>query len=281
MVAPGSERLRQRVEPLLARIRLMTARDRAYTRAARWWLVGAVLSLVVGVGLTIVVNETRALRRRVDPSTVFFAFVPITVGVCGWQWRRYRRLDLDDRKLASVRRVLTLLRADIPLRDVVDLTADFRDCERGGQLVERSGSWIGSNIKKYRHGWLTVRARLADGNAVVIAVTDRAIRRQKRKSSGGKTKWKVVRRAYTDVDVSLRLAKPYRPATVITSQLRDPRPVGLTLQKLEPSVDGTWVHARFRSRTVQNLGELPGAEAPVAVLRWLYQGLAIAAQRPA
>lgn len=280
MAAPGSERLRERAEPLLARIRMMTTRDRAYTRAARWWMVGATVSFVGGIALTVIVDDTRSLRRQVDPATVFFTMMAVAA-VCAWQWRRYRRLDLDDRKLEAVRRVLAMLRADIPLRETIDLAADFRDCERGGQLVERSGSWIGSNVKKYRHAWLDVRARLADGNTVVIAVTDRLIRRQKRKTTGSKTKWKVVLRAYTDVDVSLRLAKPYRPATRVTTQMRDPRPVGLTLQKLEPSADGAWIHARFRSPTVMARDALPGAEAPLGVLRWLYQGLAGAVRRPA
>lgn len=146
---------------------------------------------------------------------------------------------------------------------------------RAGRTAQNARNADGEREERVAH------ARLADGNTVVIGVTDRAIRRQKRKSPGGKTKWTVVHRGYTDVDVSLRLAKSYRPATAITSQMRDPRPVGLALQKLEPSADGTWVHARFRSPTVTNLAALPGAEAPVAVLRWLCQGLAAAVRRPA
>jgi hypothetical protein len=209
----------------------------------------------------------------VSPETVFFFVAAPSVLVCVVQAVRYHRLDLDDRKLALVLRVVTMLRADMRSGERLALTVDFRSYRRGGTIDERTGWFLGNSVKKYRHPWLTLRVALADGNVLVLAVVDRVTVRQKRKTTGGKTKYKTRIRARSDVSLAVRLAKRYGPAAAAADALRGRAVAGLTLAAITAASDGARLDAAFRSPTVIDLAALPGADAALGVLRWLYGGL--------
>lgn len=268
-MTPGVHQLRERADTMLTRLRLLDRYDKAYTRRRNAWTLAAIGAGIAGIFATVVASETRAA----PPEAVFFLIGVPLVAVCVIQAVRYHRLDLDDRKIDLVFRLVTMLRADVRAREPIALAADFRSYRRGGTIVDRSGSFLGSNVKKYRHPWLTLRVTLADGNLLVVTVVDRITQRQKRKSAGGKTKYKRRVRGRSDVSIAMRLAKRYRPAADVVGRLGALSVPGLTLTVATPSTDGARLDATFRSPTVLDVAALPGAAQVLGALRWLYGGL--------
>lgn len=264
------QRLRERADTLITRLRLIERQDRSFTRRSRGWTVAATVVAAVGVMATVIANE----GRQAPPTVVFFLFAVPAVFVCAAPAWYYHRLDLDDRKITLALRLVTILRADIAAKHSLDVTVDLRGYRRGAQIVDRSGWALGNSVKKYRHAWLTLRARLADGNLVVVSVVDRITQRQKRKTHGGKTKYKTRVRGRSDVRIAVRLARRYRPGTDVARRLRAaPAVPGLTLASVTSALDGVRLDAVFRSPVVLDAAALPGPEPVLGVLRWLYTGL--------
>jgi hypothetical protein len=280
-MSPGVQRVRERADTLLTRLKLADRHDKASTRRRNVWIFTAFGVAILGIVGTIVAHESGDVRRIIRPETLFFLVaLPLVIVAIG-QAIRYHRLDLDDRKLVLALRLVTMLRADTRAGAPVAMTADFRSYRRGGAVVERSGSWLGNNVRKYRHPWLTLQVALADGNVLTVSVVDRVTARQKRKSAGGKTKYRTRVRARSDVRLAVRLARRYRPAASVASRLPAGTVPGLTIAAVTPSTDGARLDALFRSPTVLDTSGLPGPGAVLGALRWLYGGLNAAARQTA
>lgn len=276
-MTPGVQQVRERADTLLTRLKLLDRHDKAYRGRRNAWTLAAIGAGIAGILTTIAANAT-----HVGPSgaAVFVVTVLLVLG-CVVQAVRYHRLDLDDRKITLAIQLVTMLRADIAAKDPIAMIADLRSYRRGGTIVERAGSFLGDHVRKYRHAWLTLRARLADGNVLDVRVVDRVTRRQKRKSHGGKTKYKTRVRGRTDVRIAVRLAKRYRPAADIPGRVRGPGVPPLRLTALMASTDGARLDALFRSPIYVDVNALPGGRQVLDVLRWLYGGLNAAAKRTA
>lgn len=266
-MVPGVYTVRDRAEPLLTRFGLAVIADKAVERRAktfRW--------------LTFLLGVPGLVGLSVFPATPWLALplAGLVAGiVCAFRWRHYHTLDLDDRKLQAVLKLLRVLRADVPHREPLDLTVDLRDYRHGGRLLLREGSWFGSNVKKYGHAWLRLGARLADGNRITVLLSDRVIRRQKRKSAGGKTKYKVVERCWSEVTVSLRLDKHYRPVERLVGRLRSrSAPVLLAVRSVSASPEGARVDASLRTPVFTTPAALADGDVVLSAIRWLYGGLA-------
>ena len=260
----GVNQLNEKVDLLLARLRLAAVADKRVERRRRVFGVLTIVVILASVG---------ACNLIVDVLPLSFPFkmlalaglVALIVLVARW-WVVARRQDLDDRKLNTVGKALSILRADIP-RDVpVGLTVDLRGYKAGGTIAGRKG-----NVTLYRHQWLTLSVPLADGNTITLAITDRVKRKAKRK--------RTAEQFRTDVDLGLRLNKRYDDAAEIVRRLRRvaaPKPFGAMTVSEGRKTDGRQkrLWARLSTPLAVNSSGLVGGDGLLAAVRWTYAGLA-------
>lgn len=260
----GVNQLNEKVDLLLARLRFAAAADR---KAQRWARIFGVLTIVMIVGVIGacnvlgggVVGVGLPLRR------VVIGVMIVLVAVVAGAWLRYRRRDLDDRKLQTVQKVLGILRADIPKDAPVALMVDLRGYKVGGKEVGRKGP-----VTLYRHLWLDLTVPLADGNTITFEVTDRVKRKAKRK--------KTREQCRSDVDLGLRLDKRYGDASEAVRRLQRlvvPKPLGMVTVQVGRVTHG---HARrlsasFSTPVSLSDTQLVGGDALLAAVRWAYAGL--------
>ena len=193
-MTPGVVKLDARAEPLITRFSAAWVHDKGVERRARrfTWLAVACLAvtiLAMGVFGALIVGVPAALLLVVFTVLAF----------------RYHRLDIEDRKLQTVMRVLKMLRADIPREQRVALTVDLRPFTAGARQKD-------GRVTRYQHRWLDLTTTLADGNTISLGVIDRV--KQKSKRKGTRTL------AHSDVRIAVRFAKRYRPIGPIADALR-------------------------------------------------------------
>jgi hypothetical protein len=259
-MTPGVVKFREPADTIVSRFTVAWVEDKAIERKKRqhvWAMVGLGAAAVASI-FTIGYLHA-ALHLAVAAAAVGLAVTT------GFRWRAYRRLDIDDRKLQTVLRVLKILRADIPRTERVSLSVDLRD-------YDATASHPGP-VAVFTDAWFRLTTRLADGNVVTLMLTDRIKRKTKRK---GRLRFG----AQSQIRVAVRLAKPYRPAASIASRLRArPQRDGLPLAGITAPSENRLVVA-FRSPKVQLLRHLPTGDAVLQALASVYGGIA-AARRPA
>jgi hypothetical protein len=296
-VTPGVQKLDQRVETLLARLRRAAVTDRAMERRTKVFLALAIVTGLAAAGCLVVacgmaVEAHGATERASATRLALLGAVALALCLVFSAWyRAWKRLDLDNRKLQALLRLLAILRADIRHTERVRVSADLRDTEQGGELLgrERVGA---SKVSRYRHAWLTLSARLADGNTVDLTVVDHLKVKQKKRTRYVRT---------TDVDLALRLDKRYRgavPALVDLLERRTPPhavPAGavapppaqggparesfrLTGVRAAPS--GSAVKVALRTPRLEDQTRLPDGDVLLGVVRWVY-GMLAEARPPA
>jgi hypothetical protein len=258
----GVNQLNEKVDLLLARLRFAAAADRKAQRLAR---IFGVLTIVMIVGVIGACNVLADGVVGLPLKLVVIGVMIALVGVVARVWLRYRRLDLDDRKLQTVQRVLGILRADIPKDAPVALTVDLRGYKAGGKEVGRKGP-----VTLYRHAWLDLTVPLADGNTITLEVTDRVKRKTKRKKSREQCR--------SDVDLGLRLDKRYGDASEAVRRLRGlvvPKPLGMVTVQSGRVTDGRArrLSASFSTPVSLSDAQLVGGDALLAAVRWAYAGL--------
>lgn len=286
----GVQKLDQRVEPLLARLRLAALTDRTVERRARVHLaLTAVTGVVAAICLFVACNIALEARKAVERQNATWLGVvggsalAASIGF-GLRRRAWKRLDLDNRKLRALLRVLAILRADIAFRERVSVIADLRDTQQGGALVSRE-SVGASTVSRYRHPWLTLSARLADGNTVALTVVDHLKVKQKRR-----TRYVCT----TDVELSIRLDKRYRGAVAPLVNLLDRRnppsaaPVraappaegqrrpereSFTLTGVRAAPNGSAIKLALKTPRWHDPSRLPDGDVLLGVLRWFYGSL--------
>ena len=258
-MTPGVVKLREPADAIVSRFTVAWVHDKALERTMRRlkWAAGAFGVIAVGSFITAIVLEKPALFVITGAAVVIVAFL-------GHRWKVYDRLDIDDRKLQTVLRVLRILRADIPRAERVALTADLRDYDAAGRTPAGA---------VFTDDWFRLTTRLADGNVLTLALTDRIKRKVKRKG-------RVRIAARCKIRVALRLAKPYRPAAAIVAGLRRrPARDGLQLAGITTPAANRLVVA-YQSPRLAFLAALPAGDALLGALASVYAGLA-AARRPA
>ena len=263
----GSYHLVDGASALLARFEHATVEDKLAERKARrfrnLWVAALLGGIVLGfAGIVVPV----LLRVAAVLAVLFVVFLVLAIRQSGH--------DLDDRKLGAVIRLLKVLGADIPRGERVALKVDFRDYTRGGQL-QRQGGAFGPRVLSYQHGWLELRARLADGSRVRIAVTELVKRKEKPKRKSTK----VRLQAQSVVALSVRLAKPYGASEAVAQRLSGlPTPPSLLRRRVVAR--GRWVHATVaRTAPPVRSSQVPSESLVVGddllrALRWVYRGIA-------
>lgn len=263
----GSYHFVEGASALLARFEAATVEDKLAERKARRFQKLWIAALLGGIvlGFAGIVAHVLLLPAALL-GFLFVLFLFLALG--------QRGQDLDDRKLGAVIRLLKVLGADIPRTERVAVRVDFRDYRRGGQL-QRQGGAFGPRVLDYQHGWLELRARLADGSRVRIAVTELVKRKEK-----PKRKYTKVRlRAESVVSLSVRLAKTYGASPAVAQRLSGlPTPPPLLRRRVVAR--GRWVHAVL-ARTAAPVasaqvpsGSLVVGDDLLRALRWVYRGIA-------
>ena len=196
-MTPGIVRLDARVDAVISRFSVAWVEDKAVERKAKRYTW-----LAVGCGVLAIPLGALVAPAAAAPAGVLLAAFAIAAV-------RFHRLDIEDRKLQAVLRVLKVLRADIARDQRVALTVDLRSFSAG----ERVQSF---RVTRYRHRWLELATTLADGNAITLEVTDRVKQKSKRK--------KTRTLSFSEVRIAVRFAKRYRPIGPIADALRGHAP---------------------------------------------------------
>jgi hypothetical protein len=164
-------------------------------------------------------------------ETAFFAFLAagflVTMVVAIVMAVRHKRHDLDNGKLGTLLKLLSVLRADVPARSELEVKVDFRDYRSGGQLTGKEGGWL-SSVKtyKYRHAWLEMKLALVDKSRVRFSISDDVTRKEKSK----RKYTKVNERRSSEVTVTVDLDDRYVDAKKLAGRLSASRsPLGMKL----------------------------------------------------
>ena len=199
-----------KVDDLLGRLANIHREDKEAERQAKKYgilgivcLVGAFLSAFTGLLPLVAAGAVGAV--------VFFVLRS-----------SHKSHDLEDRKIDVPTKVLSVLRADLPKDAPVELTVDFRDYRKGGQLLsEDRGFFKPVSVYRYDHEWLEVKAKLVDGTAVSLRAAEQVTRKEKRKRKYTKVSERKVgrveadvslsRKRYSELDVSRQLASARPP----------------------------------------------------------------------
>jgi hypothetical protein len=256
-------RLKNDVDSVIARFVAVAARDRRLMWTTRVLATLTIIGVVASLGFLALADT---LLRRPQDFLLGLAILAGVTAVLGVGWRAVRREDLDDRKLRTIQRVLRILRADIPKDAAVEVAIDLRSYDRGGEKVNTRG-----RVTKYRHEWLDLAVPLADGNVVSLTVTDVVKSKSRRRST--RQQWT------TSVDVGVRLARRYVSAAEAARRLRArPTPSPLRLVAVAgrrpPAGARDRLEARLTSGVSPHGAELVSGDTLLALVQWLYAGLA-------
>jgi hypothetical protein len=247
-VTPGIVRLDARVEAVLSRFSVAWVEDKAVERKAKRYTWLAVACAVLTV---VVMGVFGALVVGVPAAVLLVVFAVLAF--------RYHRLDIEDRKLQAVMRVLKMLRADIPRDQRVALTVDLRPYSAGQRV--KTGM-----VTRYEHRWLDLTTTLADGNTLSLGVIDRIKEKRKRKGTR--------RVDHSDVRIAVRFAKRYRPIGPIADALRGHAPGAGHPGPFMPGVEDRSPEAERRLEASYRTRKLQGAAPAAAPRGW--DGLATA-----
>ena len=276
-------------DALLARAKALSVSDDRAERMQKHALVGCavsgVLAMIVFFAGILLGGVWYTAMNWAVPTAAILAFGGIVGGIVVYAW--YRRYDLDDRKVATLRTVVTMLRADVPSAGRVHVDVDFRDY-RKGRLVRKEGGFFSSHKSYvYAHPWLTVESPLADGSRLRLSVDDHVKRKEK-----SKRKWTKVREsARSRVAITLRLGKGHADAAAVAARLQaTSAPAQSSL--LSVQARGRTLAVALRSRPAGRVNSRRGGtddaalaptdgESLLQMLRWVYGGLAASARETA
>jgi len=193
-----------------------------------------------------------------------------------------KKLDLDDRKLDAVTRVLKMLSVDTPRESDVTLHVDFRDYQNGGTKTDEEKSGVFGSVKsmKYTHAWLRLGGVLADGTRYQLEVVDTVARKEKRK----RKYTKVKERIRSAIQLQLRLRpNRYGSGEAVAQllqgipapqplQLKGVRAAGPKLQAVLQTPLYSRVKGRYRP-TETGREHLVSADMLLQTMLWAYDGI--------
>jgi hypothetical protein len=250
-------------DTLLAQVQAMKASDDTAEKKVSFWGAGCAVSALGLFG-------SFFMAQLLGP----WAAVPIVACVafgilCLRKMKVHGEMDLEDRKVETLQKVLSVLRADVPAVQPVKVEVDFRDYVKAGQQ-RAPGS--------YTQTWLRTATALADGTAVALSLAEDVKRKERRKRKYTKVKERITGEA----SIELRLARQYGDAAAAAERLRSvPPPPGYRVAGLQGA--GRRLHATLRTAPAARLkargaplvtGKLPDADTLLVALRWAYRGLA-------
>ena len=263
-----------RAEHLLALIQRAQSEDDVAEKLQKRWIGLGCVGLIVTIG---------GLVAAISQEIWLLAVVPLVAVVLSvlafMKANRHGTHDLDDRKLTSARRLISVLKADVPAGWPLGLEVDFRSYTDGGVVVEKTGTSSGPRSAKYSHEWLVLRANLADGSSVVATLADKVSRKEKPK----RKRTKIAETFVTKASVTVRLGKRHGSAEAVAQRLAGTGPGG-TSTVLSIEGRGRVLHAVVaapvgrkqvnRGSSEYNMDQLVTGDTLLQTLHWLYGGMA-------
>lgn len=258
-MTPGVVKLQEPADAIVSRFTVAWVEDKAIERTLRR------LAVIMAVLIALAVAGFIGAIAREAPRLLLITLAALVgLTVVGRRRAAYKRLDIDDRKLGTVLRVLKILRADIPRAERVTLAVDLRNYDAAAKNPPA--------VATFTDDWFRLTARLADGNVVTLALTDRIKRKVKRKS----TRFGCRSR----IRVAVRLAKANRPAAAIVTALKGRGFPGLRVGLVSADAESR-VAADFRTDRLPDPAKLPAGDEVLRALAWMYGGIAAARRRAA
>ena len=262
-------------DALVTRAAAIHASDKHAEKKTSQWGCGCLLAGAFLVASVIMMDDARG-----DEKTTLWVGIAALVAFCVLALVKlvgHQKRDLDDRKVATLQKLVKVLRADLPADRPVRLRVDFRSYVDGGTKVSESGGRTGPTSSAYAHEWLRVRGALADGTVADLALSEDIKRKEKPKRKRNKVKERIT----GEVTVSLRLGRQYGDAAAAAERLRSVQPPpGCTVSGVKGA--GRRLHASLRTNTYMKLssrrvnreeGKLPDADVLLQALRWTYRGI--------
>lgn len=258
---PGVVKYQEPADAIVSRFTVAWVEDKAIERTIRKHQVAATALGVIAIAAFFAAIAFGSLK----PLALVAVAIALIV-VVGRRWRAYSRLDIDDRKLQTVLRVLKILRADIPRAERVTLAVDLRDYDAAEKTPPDGGV--------FTDDWFRLTARLADGNVVTLMLTDRIKRKVKHRGT------RFVFRSR--IRVAMRLAKRYRPAAPVVARLAAGRPTGAGtgMASVTAAAESGFV-VTLGTERVADPAKLPAGDALLRALAWVYGGIAATRRRTA
>jgi hypothetical protein len=216
-------------------------------------------------------------------GAAFFAVVAVVMFVVR---SRYKKFDLDDRKLAAVTQFLKIVSSDTGKDSPLKVIIDFRDYRTGGELLNQNkeGGGLfsyGVTIYKYAHRWFKIGGALLDGNRYEPEVTDRVTRKEKPKRKYTKVKERVA--SVLTLKLHFREDRYGNPQSVATAlqQLQPPSGLGIkalnargkNLSVVLAAPEMVTVRGRYGTDLTQPGLEVTG-NTLLQVMLWAYDGIA-------
>jgi len=159
----------------------------------------------------------------------------IAAGFCGFQYRRYRRCNVEDRRYMLASQLLELLRVDMDEDAQIDTYLDLRPVHDRSKLVNKGhvGAW---KVKFFEDPWFQLSGRFLDGTGFELTQTDLHQARSKTKRSrSGKLKHKSKTKSAFRAELRLRF-KPakYRHMAALKAEAEEAvqLPSGVELKRL-------------------------------------------------
>jgi hypothetical protein len=267
--------------PLLRRFEAAQGSDKQAEARARKLGIGAALC---GAGAFLSFFLGGMVAAVTDSSIGFLLIPAFLIGMIVLLVKRHKakKFDLDDRKLATVVRVLRMLSADTPQQSDVSVHVDFRDYQKGGTRSDeqKSGVFGSSKSMKFTHPWLRFGGVLADGTRYQLDVVESVARKERSKRKYTKVKERI--RSTLQIQLRLRPTR-YGSGDAVAQLLRSippPRPLQLkgvraTGPKLQ-AVLQTPLYSKVKGRyrpTETGKENLFDADMLLQSMLWIYDGI--------
>lgn len=213
------------VERILTGVHALESRDRVVDAeiarlggiAGRWTggLIAAIIATVLLVILTGNGAPTAFLLFLTIPTAIACLVMTIIYNTRKGGWEKQ---DIENRRLALIDRLFTVLGEDIPRKAKCAVEAYFDHYRTHGTLVDQQKGGLFNPITtmKFVDHWFTARGQLYDGNRFKISITQIIHRKEKRK----RKYTKVNERISEEVTLLLKLdpaAYPHAASIVVPS----------------------------------------------------------------
>ncbi len=259
-MTPGVVKLQEPADSIVSRFTAAWVADKAIERTLR-----RLVAIMIGLGVAAFAGFVAAAAFHTPLMLLLTAAAVVLLVFVRVRWRAYKRLDIPDRKLQTVLRVLKILRADIPRTARVALAVDLRSYDAAVQSPPA--------VATFTDDWFRLSVPLADGNVVTLMLTDRIKRKVKRKT----TRFGC----HSRIRVLVRLAKAGRPATAVVASLESRRrDVGQPVAQITAGGESR-VAVTLRTRRLADPAQLPAGDELLRALAWVYGGIAAARRRTA
>jgi hypothetical protein len=255
-MVPGMVKLQEPADTIVSRFTAAWVQDKAIERAMR-----RLVLVMLGIGVAGLAGFVLTIALERPVLLLVTAGAVASIIAVNARRRAYARLDIPDRKLQTVLRVLKILRADIPRAERVALAVDLREYDASAPSAAR--------VATFTDAWFRLSVRLADGNVVTLLLTDRIKRKIKRK---GRRRYGCHGR----IRVLVHLAKDNRPAAAVAASLEARRgAAGHPVAQIAAGSESRVV-VSLQTRRLTDPAQLPAGDELLRALGWVYGGIAAA-----